>query len=375
MSNTTHPNRVVAEAHGGSHLFSQQLVAPPFQQLAPAFFAPLAPAQKVDVSIVIPLLNEAPNLELLYRQLQNALTQGERSYEIIFIDDGSTDGSFAILKQLQAQDIHLRVISFRRNFGQTAAFSAGFDYAQGDVIITMDADLQNDPDDIARLLDQIDAGYDVVSGWRVDRQDTFITRRLPSQLANGLISKLTGVKLHDYGCSLKAYRREVVQNIKLYGEMHRFIPALASWMGVQVAEIPVNHRARQFGRSKYGIGRTVRVILDLLTVKFLLHYATRPIQIFGLVGLLSLGGGMALSLYLSVLKLFFNEPLRDRPLLLLAILLILLGVQSIILGLLGELIIRMYHETRGKPIYMIREIAEATMVNRATTTARQGSNP
>jgi glycosyltransferase involved in cell wall biosynthesis len=286
----------------------------------------------------------------------------ERSYEIIFVDDGSTDSSLAILKRLQAQDAQLKVISFRRNFGQTAAFAAGFDYAQGDVIVTMDADLQNDPADIPRLLAEIDAGNDVVSGWRVDRQDTFVTRRLPSQLANGLISKLTGVKLHDYGCSLKAYRREVLQNIELYGEMHRFIPALASWMGVRVKEIPVNHRARKFGRSKYGIGRTVRVILDLLTVKFLLHYATRPIQVFGLVGLFSLSSGIALSFYLSVLKLFFGEPLRDRPLLLLAVLLILLGVQSIILGLLGELIIRMYHESRGKPIYMIREISEPVSV-------------
>lgn len=314
----------------------------------------------VDVSIVIPLLNEAENLELLTEQLQQALAGCERVYEIIFVDDGSTDGSLALLKRLQAQDERIRLISFRRNFGQTAAFSAGFDFAQGDVIVTMDADLQNDPHDIRRLLEQIDAGYDVVSGWRVDRQDTFITRRLPSQLANGLISKLTGVKLHDYGCSLKAYRREVIQNIKLYGEMHRFIPALASWMGIRVMEIPVNHRARKFGQSKYGIARTVRVILDLLTVKFLLDYATRPIQVFGLFGLLSLGAGTALSLYLSVLKLFFQEPLRDRPLLLLAVLLILLGVQSIILGLLGELIIRMYHETRNKPIYMVREVAEPT---------------
>lgn len=353
----------VATKHNGeAKFFHESFIGKPLQQLDAAPTWTSAPAMKVDLSIVIPLLNEAENLDLLCTQLQQALADCARTYEIILVDDGSTDDSLAILKQRQAQDPHLRVISFRRNFGQTAAFSAGFDYAQGDVIVTMDADLQNDPADIQRLLAEIDAGYDVVSGWRVDRQDKFITRRLPSQLANGLISKLTGVKLHDYGCSLKAYRREVIQNIKLYGEMHRFIPALASWMGVRVMEIPVNHRARKFGHSKYGIARTIRVILDLLTVKFLLHYATRPIQVFGLVGLFSLGGGMLLSAYLSVLKLFFNEPLRDRPLLLLAILLILLGVQSIILGLLGELIIRMYHETRGKPIYMIREMTDAPVL-------------
>ena len=312
-------------------------------------------ADPIDVSIVIPLLNEAENLDQLYSQLASALNNLDRTSEIIFVDDGSNDGSFEILKKLQDEDERVWVIRFRRNFGQTAGFSAGFDAARGKVVITMDADLQNDPADIPRLLEKIDEGYDVVSGWRIDRQDTLITRKLPSRAANALISKLTGVALHDYGCSLKAYRREVIQNIKLYGEMHRFIPALASWMGVQVAEIPVNHRARQFGKSKYGLGRIVRVILDLLTVKFLLDYATRPIQIFGLLGLISFGGGVALGGYLSIARLFFNQPLGDRPILLLAVLLIVLGVELIIMGLLGELIVRTYHETQKKPIYMIKE--------------------
>jgi len=310
----------------------------------------------IDVSVVIPLLNEEPNLELLYGQLQPALSSLGKTYEIIFVDDGSTDGSFRILKQLQAQDDHVQVIRFRRNFGQTAAFSAGFDFARGEVIITMDADLQNDPNDIGLLLAKIDEGFDVVSGWRARRQDPFINRRLPSMLANGLISRITGVRLHDYGCSLKAYRRGVVKNIKLYGEMHRFIPALASWMGIQVAEIPVNHSARKFGRSKYGIGRTLKVFLDLITVKFLLNYATRPLQIFGLIGMLCLSLGTAVGGYLSAMKIFFGYGLSERPLLLLAVLLVVLGVQLITMGLLGELVVRTYYEAQGKPIYMIRDV-------------------
>ncbi len=312
--------------------------------------------EKVDVSVVIPVLNEVDTLRLLYAQLQQALASLDKSCEIIFIDDGSTDGSFRVLKELQAGDDRIRVVRFRRNFGQTAAFSAGFDLAQGNVIITMDADLQNDPADISLLLERIDDGYDVVSGWRVNRQDTFLTRRIPSQVANFLISKLTGVKLHDYGCSLKAYRHNVVKNVKLYGEMHRFIPALASWMGVEVTEIPVNHAPRKFGQSKYGLGRVVKVILDLLTVKFLLDFATRPIQIFGLLGLLSLTGGTVLGFYLTIVRLFFDQPLTDRPILLLAILLIVLGVQLITMGLLGEIVVRTYHESQDKPIYVVRDL-------------------
>ncbi|MBI4228113.1 MAG: glycosyltransferase family 2 protein, partial [Deltaproteobacteria bacterium] len=262
---------------------------------------------RVDLSIVIPVLNEAENLDPLYAQLTLALGNSNKSYEIIFIDDGSTDSSYEILENLQKEDGRVQVIRFRRNFGQAAAFSAGFDYARGDVIITMDADLQNDPLDIPKLLKKLEDGYDVVSGWRIDRKDQFLTRQLPSRIANFIISRMTEVKLHDYGCSLKAYRREVVKNIKLYGEMHRFIPALASWMGIKVSEIPVNHSPRSSGKSKYGLMRTVRVLLDLLTVKFLLGYSTRPIQIFGLLGGLCFSLGLIIGLYLSILKLIFSE--------------------------------------------------------------------
>jgi glycosyltransferase involved in cell wall biosynthesis len=315
--------------------------------------------EKIDVSIVIPLLNEEENLVLLYEGIKEALDGlPEKNFEIIFIDDGSKDKTFEILKSLRARDPRIWIIRFRRNFGQTAAFSAGFHLAQGEVIITMDGDLQNDPQDIGLLLSKVAEGYDVVSGWRIRRQDKLITRRLPSIVANSLISRVTGVRLHDYGCSLKAYRADVVKNIELYGEMHRFIPALASWVGVQVAEVPVNHRARRFGKSKYGLGRIVRVILDLITVKFLLDYATRPLQIFGLWGIISFIIGTVLGAYLSIQRLFFNMPLANRPIVLLVVLLIMLGVQLIIMGLLGELMVRTYHEAQGKPIYMIREVVE-----------------
>jgi glycosyltransferase involved in cell wall biosynthesis len=329
------------------------------KETRPRPFSPEVVSQpKIDVSIVIPLLNEEENLVQLHTQLDTALSGLTATYEIIFVDDGSTDASFAVLQRLQAEDEHVRVVRLRRNFGQTAAFSAGFDIARGDVIITMDADLQNDPADIPMLLEKVAEGYDIVSGWRVQRMDQYLKRRLPSRLANGLISNVTGVRLHDYGCSLKAYRREVIQNVHLYGELHRFIPALASWMGVRVAEVPVNHRPRQFGRSKYGLNRTVKVLLDLLTVKFLLSYATRPIQVFGLAGIFSLGLGTFLGGYLTFGRVFFGQPLTDRPLLLLAVLLIVLGVQLIIMGLLGELVIRTYYEVQDKPRYVVREIVE-----------------
>ncbi len=311
---------------------------------------------KVDVSIIIPVLNEAGNLEPLYYQLRAVLDSINKEFEIILVDDGSTDSSFEIIERLQKLDNRLQIIRFRRNFGQSAAFSAGFDFARGNIIITMDADLQNDPADIPNLLQKIEEGYDVVSGWRVERKDGFLTRRLPSRIANLLISIVTGVKLHDYGCSLKAYRNEVVKNIKLYGEMHRFVPALASWMGIRVAEIRVNHSPRRSGRSKYGLMRSVRVILDLLTVKFLLGYSTRPIQIFGLLGGLSLLLGVIIGAYLSALKIFFGQPLRDRPILLLAILLIIFGVQLVTMGLLGELVVRNYYESQNKRTYMIKEV-------------------
>ncbi len=311
---------------------------------------------QVQVSVVIPLLNEEENIIPLYHELTTALESLDQPYEVIIVDDGSTDRSFERLRALQAEDDRLVVIRFRRNFGQTAAFAAGFARARGAVVVTLDADLQNDPADIPTMLDKLNEGYDVVSGWRVDRQDTFLTRRLPSMMANAMISSATGVHLHDYGCSLKAYRREVVKNLQLYGELHRFIPALASWMGVSVAEIPVNHRSRQHGKSKYGLSRIFRVMLDLLTVRFLLSYATRPIQIFGLFGLLTFVGGILLTVYLGVVRIVLQQPISGRPLLLLAILLTLVGVQFITMGLLGELVVRTYHETQHKPIYMIREV-------------------
>jgi glycosyltransferase involved in cell wall biosynthesis len=254
-------------------------------------------------------------------------------------------------------DPRWRIIALRRNFGQTAALAAGFDHARGDVIVTLDGDLQNEPEDIGKLL-ALAKDHDVVSGWRHPRHDPFLTRRLPSLAANWVISKVTGVHLHDYGCTLKAYRREVIQNLHLYGDMHRFIPAVASWMGVSIAEVQTRHRARQYGRSKYGIGRTVRVLLDLITVKFLLSFWTRPIRIFGSAGLvMSLAGG-AISAYLAVLKLVLDAEIGGRPLLLLGILLLILGVQSIGMGLLGEMLVRVYHESQHKPIYMVKTILQ-----------------
>jgi glycosyltransferase involved in cell wall biosynthesis len=317
----------------------------------------LGPAPQL--SIVLPIYNEAESLPHLLPELVPALEATGRTFEIICVDDGSKDNSFAELKKLRQQDKRVRLVRFRRNFGQTAAFAAGFDRARGDIVITMDADLQNDPADIPTLLAKIDDGFDVVSGWRQKRWreglKTFITRKIPSATANWLISKATGVGLHDYGCALKAYRSEVVKSINLYGDLHRFIPAIASYFGVTVAEVPVNYRPRQFGRSKYGIGRITRVLLDLLTVRFLLSYSTRPIQIFGLMGLLSLTLGVIIGLYLTVMKLVYQADLVDRPLLLLAILLVMIGVQFVTMGLLAELVVRTYHESQHKPIYTVRE--------------------
>ncbi|MFQ6000047.1 MAG: glycosyltransferase family 2 protein [Anaerolineae bacterium] len=314
--------------------------------------------KNVALSIVIPIYNEEGNIEPLYRETREALEGLGVEYEILAIDDGSSDDSFTILKRLHEEDPRVRVIRFRRNFGQTAAFAAGFDAARGEMVVTLDADLQNDPADIPRLLVKLEEGYDVVSGWRVERRDPFLTRRFPSMVANWLISKITGVRLHDYGCSLKAYRREVVKNIRLYGELHRFIPALASWMGVQVTEVPVNHRPRKFGQTKYGLSRTIKVLLDLLTVRFLLSYSTRPIQIFGLLGFLSfLIGGVFLA-YLGFVRVVLQQPIADRPLVLLAILLTMVGVQLVTMGLLGELVVRTYHESQGKPIYAVREMLD-----------------
>lgn len=307
------------------------------------------------LSVIVPIYNEEESIPHLYQRLTAALEKLGKPYEIIAADDGSRDQSFGLLSEIAARDQRWRVVRFRRNFGQTAAFSAGFDRARAPVVITIDADLQNDPEDIGTLLAKIDQGFDVVSGWRERRQDPFLNRRLPSIIANRLISWATGVYLHDYGCSLKAYRTEVVRGIRLYGELHRFIPAIASWQGIAVAEIPVNHEARRFGSSKYGISRTLRVVLDLLTVRFLLSYGTRPMQIFGLIGLIATMLGFLIGTYLSWIKLMYGAAIADRPLLLLAVLMIVLGVQFVSMGLIGELIVRTYYETQSKPIYVVRE--------------------
>jgi len=315
-----------------------------------------------ELSIVLPIFNEAESIPNLLNELAPSLEAIGKTFEIICIDDGSRDNSFEQLKKLHAQDNRLRVVRFRRNFGQTAAFAAGFDRAEGDIVITMDADLQNDPADIPSLLAKIDEGYDVVSGWRQERWregfTAIITRKIPSAAANWLISRLTGVYLHDYGCALKAYRRDVVKSINLYGDLHRFLPAIASYYGVEVAEVPVSYRSRQFGKSNYGMGRIVRVILDLMTVSFLLNYSTRPIHIFGLLGLFSGTIGTIIGVYLTLTKLLYGAALADRPLLWLAVLLVIIGTQLVMMGLLGEMNVRTYHETQNKPIYTVREELE-----------------
>ena len=310
----------------------------------------------MDISVVVPLYNEEDNVQLLYEEIKGVLDTMAEQAEIVFVDDGSRDTTLAKLEVIQAGDDHVRVVSLRRNFGQTAAMTAGFDHARGGVIITMDGDLQNDPHDIPQLVGKLNEGYDVVTGWRYDRQDPFLSRKLPSQLANRLISRVTGVGLHDYGCTLKAFRREVIDNINLYGEMHRFIPAIASGMGISFTEVKVNHRARRFGTSKYGISRTIRVVLDLITVKFMLSYATRPLHVFGTVGVVSSLLGVTIGLILTVQRQLFGIGLANRPLLLLAVLLIFMGIQFITIGLLAELVVRTYHESQKKPIYYVRKV-------------------
>lgn len=307
------------------------------------------------LSIVIPIFNEEENVPLLAEEIRQALDPPGIAYEVVAVDDGSTDGTWSQLEAVRARDPRWVLVGLRRNFGQTAAMSAGFDHVKGDVIVTLDGDLQNDPADIPRML-TLAKEYDVVSGWRKRRQDPFLSRRLPSLFANWLISEVTGIRLHDYGCTLKAYRREVVEHLHLYGEMHRFIPAIASWMGISLTEVETHHRPRRFGRSKYGITRTLRVILDLITVKFLLSFATKPIQVFGLLGLLTSGAGILIGVYLTVLKLAFGVQIGGRPLLFLGILLILVGVQLTVMGLLGEMIARVYHESQQKPIYMVKRV-------------------
>ncbi len=312
-----------------------------------------------ELSIVVPVFNEAKNLDDLFAEIMDSCNTLGKSFEVIFIDDGSRDDSYAVLKKIQAQDRNVRLIRLRKNFGQTAAISAGFDHADGEIIITLDADLQNDPQDFGLLLEKIDEGFDLVNGWRIKRKDKLLTRRFPSAIANWLISFITRVKLHDYGCTLKAIRRDVAKNINLYGEMHRFIPAIASNIGVTIAEVKVNHRPRRHGKSNYTMSRTVRVIFDLLTVKFLLSYSTRPLQIFGLFGLVSGLIGGAIGIWLSYQRLFQQQSIANRPLLLLAILLVVTGFQFITMGLLAEIMVRAYHESLEKRIYYIREVIDS----------------
>lgn len=312
-------------------------------------------AAHVDISVVVPLYNEKDNLPDLHRQLTQALEPLGRPFELVLVDDGSRDGTGAALLELAARDPRVQAVVLRRNFGQTAAFSAGFDRSRGELVVTSDGDLQNDPADIPGLVAKLEAeDLDMVCGWRRTRKDP-LSKRVPSFFANRLISWATGVKLHDYGCSLKVMRGEVARGIRLYGEMHRFIPAVASWDGVSLAEVPVNHRPRTRGSSKYGIGRTLRVLLDLFTVKFLLSYGTRPAHLFGLLGLACAALGFGILAYLTVLKLAFDEALSGRPLLLLGALLFLTGVVLVSFGLIGELLVRVWHESQDKPIYAVLE--------------------
>lgn len=327
--------------------------APFAEDLTQAVASSLAPPK---ISIVIPLYNEEESIPHLVEALDAAIAHYGQPAEVIIVDDGSKDRSFELLRKVAENDPRYTIIRFRRNFGQTAAFAAGFAHARGEVVITMDADLQNDPMDIPLLMAKIEEGYDIVSGWRKNRQDRWLDRKLPSMLANRLISNVTDVRLHDYGCSLKAYRTEVLKHVRLYGELHRFIPALASQVGATVTEVPVNHRSRQYGRSKYGISRTIRVMLDLINVWFLGTYSTRPIHVFGALGLGSIALGVLTGLYLTSLKLFWGASIGNRPLLLLAVLLVVIGVQLVTMGLLAEMITRTYYESQNKPIYVVREI-------------------
>ncbi len=312
----------------------------------------------MDLSIVVPIYNEVENLRPLCQRVHAVLAPTDWSYELILIDDGSQDGSSELLAELHAEDDTLKVLRFRRNFGQTAALAAGFEYAHGDVIVSLDGDLQNDPVDIPRLLAKLDEGYDLVNGWRVNRQDPFLRRRLPSQIANHLISLATRVKLHDYGCTLKAFRRDVAKGLKLYGEMHRFIPALAVDMGARIAELPVTHHARTHGSSKYGLTRTLWVVLDLLTVKFMSSYATRPSHLFGFLGLIAVLVGGGITTVLGLQRLLFDVQLANRPILLLGILLLVTGVQLVTTGLIAEMLSRTYHESQEKSVYWIKDVLE-----------------
>lgn len=313
---------------------------------------------KAEVSVFLPVYNEEPNLLPLHAKLDEALKALGRSAEVIYVDDGSSDGSLRVLRQIASLDSRVRVVALKRNYGQTAAMAAGIDAAQGDVLIPMDADLQNDPADIIRLLNKMDEGYDVVSGWRRNRQDTLITRKIPSMMANRLISWIGGVPLHDYGCSLKAYRRESLEDVKLYGEMHRFIPIYAAWAGARVTEIPVAHHPRTMGQSKYGLSRTIKVVFDLITIKFMASYQTKPLYLFGWAGLLTFGVSL-LSALLACLMKFADWPHHadfiQTPLPVMAMVMLVLGIQLFLMGLLAEMLVRTYHESQSKRIYAVRE--------------------
>ena len=311
------------------------------------------------VSVIVPIYNEVESLEALVDSIAQTLIPTQRPYEVICVDDGSKDGSTALLKKLAQSRKDLSAVILRRNYGQTAAMAAGFHQAQGQFIISLDADLQNDPTDIPQLLAKLEEGYDLVSGWRKHRQDAALTRLLPSKIANWLIGKVTNVRIHDYGCSLKGYRAELLADMNLYGELHRFLPALAFIEGAKITEIPVKHHPRRYGSSKYGLGRTLRVLMDLLTIWFMQKFLTRPMHVFGSLGLTSMGLGVLIGAYLTFVKFAFNQDIGDRPLLILVVVLLLAGVQLFSFGLLGELLIRTYHESQGRPIYRVREVVSS----------------
>ncbi len=330
--------------------------AQPLPAEAPLSFEPQAADSSLpELSVVIPVLNEEENILPLYNKLLAAMATVGRTFEVIFIDDGSSDTSFEQLTRLAWIDSRIKVVKFVRNFGQTAALSAGIDHSTGKIIIPMDADLQNDPEDITRLLEKMDEGFDVVSGWRKDRQDELYTRLIPSWIANKVISVISRVPLHDYGCSLKAYRREVIKDVRLYGEMHRFVPIYATWLGARVAEIPVTHYARQFGESKYGLSRTFKVVLDLITVKFMSTYFTKPIYVFGTAGFACLGLSVAAFVWMVVLKYGYGTTFIETPLPVLTAMFLIVGIQFILMGLLAEILMRTYHESQDKRIYAVRE--------------------
>lgn len=312
--------------------------------------------ERTALSIVIPVYNESESIPSLISSIVETFEHQYMNYEIILVDDGSQDNTREILKDLARSYPCLKAIILRRNYGQTPAMAAGFNHAKGQIIVTLDGDLQNDPQDIPKLIDKLNEGYDLVSGWRKDRQDDQVTRLLPSKIANKIIGRVLGVKLQDYGCSLKAYRSELIADLNLYGELHRFLPALAYIEGARIAEIPVSHHARKYGKSKYGLGRTIRVLMDLLTLFFMKRFLTRPMHIFGSLGLGTMGLGLMIGAYLSFLKLGLNQSIGNRPLLILAVLLVIIGVQWFSLGLLAEILMRTYHESQKRPIYRVREV-------------------